>query len=43
MVLGDEGLIGQTALEKFDLFINCVKQRLIPNPAHADQPVSNVK
>ncbi len=43
MVLGDEVLIGQTALEKLDLFVDCVNQRLAPNPAHPDQPVSKVK
>lgn len=43
MVLGDEVIIGQTALEKLDLFVDCVNQRLIPNPAHPDQPVSKVK
>jgi hypothetical protein len=43
MVLGDEVIIGQTALEKLDLFVDCVNQRLVPNPAHPDQPVSKVK
>lgn len=42
MVLGDEVLIGQTVLEKLDLFVD-TNQRLIPNPAHPDQPVSIVK
>lgn len=43
MVLGDEVQIGQTALEKLDLLVDCANQRLIPNPAHPDQPVSKVK
>ena len=43
MVLGNEVMIGQTALEKLDLFVDCVNRRLIPNPAHPDQPVSKVK
>jgi clan AA aspartic protease len=43
MVLGDEVIIGQTALEKLDLMVDCVAQRLIPNPEHPDQPVSKVK
>ena len=43
MVLGDEVIIGQTALEKLDLFVDCVNQRLVPNPAHPDQPVSKIK
>ena len=42
-VLGDEVLIGQSVLEKLDLQIDCHRQRLIPNPAHPDQPVSRVK
>jgi clan AA aspartic protease len=43
LVLGDEVLIGQTVLEKLDLFVDPVNQRLIPNPAHPDQAVSKVK
>jgi clan AA aspartic protease len=43
LVLGDEVIIGQTVLEKLDLFVDCVNQRLVPNPAHPDQPVSKVK
>jgi clan AA aspartic protease len=43
LVLGDEVIIGQTVLEKLDLHIDCVGQRVIPNPAHPDQPVSKVK
>ncbi|MBI3046713.1 MAG: clan AA aspartic protease [Acidobacteria bacterium] len=43
MVLGDEVLIGQTALEKLDLVVDCAGRQLIPNPAHPDQPVSKVK
>jgi len=43
LVLGDEVLIGQTALEKLDLLADCQRQRLVPNPAHPDQPVSKVK
>ena len=42
LVLGDEMLIGQTALEKLDLFVDCQGQRLVPNPAHPDRPVSKV-
>ena len=40
MVLGDEVLIGQTVLEKLDLFVDCDGRRLVPNPAHPDYPVS---
>jgi clan AA aspartic protease len=43
LVLGDEVLIGQTVLEKLDLLADCANGRLIPNPAHPDQPVSKVK
>lgn len=43
LVLGDEVLIGQTVLEKLDLLPDCANRRLIPNPAHPDQPVSKVK
>ena len=43
LVLGDEVLIGQTVLEKLDLFADCQGRRLVPNPAHPDQPVTKVK
>ena len=43
LVLGDEVLIGQTVLEKLDLFVDCQLHRLVPNPAHPDQPVTKVK
>lgn len=43
LVLGDEVLIGQTALEKLDFLADCQRQRLVPNPAHPDQQVSKVK
>jgi hypothetical protein len=43
LVLGDEVLIGQTVVEKLDLQADCANRRLIPNPAHPDQPVSKVK
>ena len=43
LVLGDEVLIGQTVLEKLDLFVDCQRQHLVPNPAHPDQPVTKVK
>ena len=41
-VLGDEILIGQTALESMDLHVDCLGQRLIPNPKHPDRPVLRV-
>ena len=43
LVLGDEVLIGQTVLEKLDLLVDCANNRVIPNPAHPDQPVTKVK
>ena len=43
LVLGDEVLIGQTVLEKLDLHVDTLGKRLIPNPAHPDQPVTKVK
>jgi clan AA aspartic protease len=43
LVLGDEVLIGQTVLEKLDLLADCANQRLVPNPAHPNQPVTKVK
>ena len=43
LVLGDEVLIGQTVLEKLDLMADCANRRLVPNPAHPDQPVTKVK
>ena len=43
MVVGDEVLIGQTALEKLDLLADSTRQRLIPNPAHPDQPVTKIR
>jgi hypothetical protein len=33
---------GVTILEKLDLLVDCTHQRLIPNPAHPDQPVFRV-
>lgn len=43
LVLGDEVLIGQTALEKTDLHVDCRERRLLPNPEHPHQPVVKVK
>ena len=42
LVTGDEVLIGQTVLETLDLIVDCKNQRLIPNPAHPDQPVFRI-
>jgi clan AA aspartic protease len=42
LVLGEQVLLGVTVLEKLDLLVDCSRQRLIPNPAHPDQPVFRV-
>lgn len=43
LVLGTEVIIGQTVLEKLDLLPDCANKRIIPNPAHPDQPVLKIK
>ena len=42
-VLVDAAVIGETVLEEIDLILDRTDQRLVPNPAHPDQPVSEVK
>ena len=43
MVLGDEVIIGQTILEVIDMQVDSANQRLVPNPAHPDQPIVKVR
>ena len=43
LVLGDTVLIGQTALESTDLFVDCINHRLVPDPAHPNAIVSPVR
>jgi clan AA aspartic protease len=43
LVLGSEVIIGQTVLESLDLLVDCINQRVIPNPAHPDQPMIKIK
>ncbi|MEO8072509.1 MAG: clan AA aspartic protease [Acidobacteriota bacterium] len=43
MVLGDEVIIGQTILGVLDMQVDCNNKKLIPNPAHPDQPVVKIK
>jgi len=43
LVLGDEVIVGQTILEKTDLYVDSHRKRLLPNPAHPDQSVLQVK
>jgi hypothetical protein len=42
MVLGQQILLGVTVLEELDLLVDCQGQRLIPNPAHPQQPAFRV-
>ena len=42
LILGDEVLVGQTALEKTDLRVDCRSRKLRPNPKHPDRPVMPV-
>jgi hypothetical protein len=41
--LGDEVIVGQTIFEETDRYVDCRQKRLLPNPAHPDQPVLQVK
>jgi len=43
LVMCDEVIIGQTVLETIDMLVDCANRRLIPNPAHPDQPVVKIK
>ncbi|HEV7797869.1 MAG TPA: aspartyl protease family protein [Pyrinomonadaceae bacterium] len=43
LVFGDEILVGRTVLNKLDIVVDCNNHRVIPNPAHPDQPVTKVK
>lgn len=43
LVMGDDILIGQTVLEKTDLFIDCANAAVVPNPDHPDEPILYVK
>ena len=43
LVLGDEVIIGQIALERTDLLVDCPNRQLIRNPAHPDQLVIKIK
>jgi clan AA aspartic protease len=42
LVVGDEVLIGQTILEKLDLFVASHGRRLIPNPDHPDKIIARL-
>src|SRR5262245_59506167 len=43
LVLGDEVIVAQIILEKTHLYVDCRLRRILPNPAHPDQPVLQVK
>lgn len=43
LVLGDEVLIGQTALEATDLRVDCNRQRVIPNPDHPNSAIIRIR
>ncbi len=43
LVLEDEVIVGQTALEGSDLLVDCLNRKVIANPAHPDQPVIKIK
>ena len=42
MVLGQQVFLGVTVLEELDFLVDCQGQRLIPNPAHPQQPAFRV-
>lgn len=43
LVLGSEVIIGQTVLNSLDLLVDDVNLRVVPNPAHPDHAVINIK
>ena len=43
LVLGDEVLIGQTALEATDLLLDPNRKKVIPNPAHPNSAVIRIR
>ena len=43
LILGDEVLIGQTALEATDLLVDCGRQRVTTNPDHPNAPVIRIR
>jgi clan AA aspartic protease len=43
LMTGTEVLLGQMVLEATDMQVDCMNGRLIPNPAHPDQPVLKLK
>ena len=43
MVLGDEVIVGKTILKVIDMQVDCANQKLVPNPAHPDQPIVKIR
>lgn len=43
LILGDEVLIGQTALEATDLLVDCNRRQVVPNPDHPNAPVIRIR
>lgn len=43
LVLGEEVLIGQTALEATDLLVDCNRRQVVPNPAHPNSAVIRIR
>ena len=43
LVLGDEVLLGQTALEATDLLVDCAGRRVTTNPDHPNAPVIRIR
>jgi hypothetical protein len=42
MIMGTHVLLGVTVLEKLDLVVDTLRQRLVPNQGTIDQPVFRV-
>jgi clan AA aspartic protease len=43
LIMGNEVLIGQTALETTDLFVDCVNGKLVPNPDHPNSAILHIR
>jgi clan AA aspartic protease len=43
LITDNEVIIGQTVLEMIDMQVDCMNHRLVPNPAHPDQPIIKLK
>ncbi len=43
LITGNEVIIGQMVLKVIDMQVDCMNQRLVPNPAHPDQPIIKLK